>query len=577
MMDRVKIQIDLVDNQIAWVGHVEKGPDGKDIYVVDREGMSREEIVAAFPPHWNSKQQGMDFNRTELIKAIIAEAYDEAQSGYERDRKNVRGFWYERLLYTLRTVMGDDSGQDSIDTTLNRVWGDLVESGRVTYAGMNIYSKKSKEYHIAVKEHSPYATSVVLVEKESFFEPLHDLADIYGISFVATGGQNSRCAAMEYVEQLRRKGIDLSQTFTVYSFCDFDPEGWDIPLKFIEHLQIKITNPVQLVRLGVLKEQISDSILHYQASPYAPANAKSARARKGAQTKYENFIAEAGGIFMPGTDTPARVELDIYTGEQIRERIIEGLARHLDGFQYQVNKLKEEIEKGFHYAHDSALKSLMDEWDWKQDPNPRLAEIGDEIDKLKREMAKRTAEEDDDLGDLHIQKVEIERERQERIRKLEERFEREQALLKQRYERYAEEVEARIANRRIPLYERTGELENIKLEKTTDLRSQISALRREESDIDDIEHANWKRQRGLYEDEIFQQFANAGDVIISIERNGGWRNWLAEVEIEEVNLEEAGRERETIAWEPTWSDKTNIREWLKLTLKTSVEMEGDDD
>jgi len=553
---------------IASVGHIERGPDGKDEYIIDRPGMSREEIISLFPPYPNSKEM-LEFNRTQVIKAIMLEAYEETQTGYERERKNVRGFWYERLLGTLKTVLGDPGPQTSIDTTIGQCWEALVEDGSITYSGLNIYSKKSKEYHVAVREDSPYPTVVVLVEKEDFFEALYDLGDIYGISFVATGGHNSRCAAMDYVEQLRHRGIDLNQSFTIYSFCDFDPDGWTIPVGFVKHLQIKITAPIHLVRLGVLKEQISDSVLRYQASPYT-SDAKTERARKIAETKYRNFMAETGGIFMPGTDVPAQVELDMYTGEQIRERIIEALAEHLDGFQYQVDKLEGVIEEEFDDAHDSALGSLMEEWEWEREPDPRLGEIEDEIDDLEREMVKRTAEENEELSDLFSRQREIERGDAERQSRLVARFEREKELLRQKYNGFAEKAGDRAANELAPVIERIGELEDIKYKKTTDLRSQRAALKEERSGIYHGESEIWSWQKQDYKDAINQWITGPGDVIISIEQDGGWRNWLEEVGIEEVDLEEAGQKREAIDWEPTWSDKGSIRKWLTSLLKMSA-------
>ena len=44
---------------------------------------------------------------------------------------------------------------------------------------------------------------------------------------------------MAYAYELEQKGIDLTQDFTVYSFNDFDAEGWDIPEAFIAHLKLK--------------------------------------------------------------------------------------------------------------------------------------------------------------------------------------------------------------------------------------------------------------------------------------------------------------------------------------------------
>lgn len=511
---------------IAWLGHVEK-IGGVDEYFVDRPGMTREQLVAAFPAHWNSARYGMDFNRTELIKAIILEAYQEAQDGFEREPRNVRGFWYERLLYTLRTVMQDGGKQNSINCAINAAWGDLVESGTITYAGMSIRSAKSKEYHVAVRPDSPYPSSVVLVEKEDFFEPLRDIADTYEIAFVATGGQNSRCAAMEYVEQLRRTGVDLRQPFTVYSFCDFDPEGWRIPEIFIEHLCIKIAAPIRLVRLGILAEQISDSVLRYQATAYEP-DAETDAAKKAAETKYRNFVEETGGIFMPDTGEPARIEIDMYKAAQIRERILEGLAERIDGFSYQVRAVKGWIVNEYESG------------DWEpEDPGDAL----------------------DEVYDPYYEAID------------------------ERRSQIDEEAEARAPEARAALREllqnywaQRRPLDAEVAEATADLEKQKQILGLLENNLKalyDQEHALLLGMPNVESAE----FRNPQEAFAHIEDNGGWREWMEQQQIEIVQpgaLTEAAQRHGRYIWQPEWAERESIREWMADYLIAEVSYDDPD-
>jgi len=291
--------------------------------------------------------------------------------GVERPRKNIRFFWYERLMYIILNVMGepgDDDNLSSISGSINRAWKSLVESGQVTYERLNLYSEKERGYNVGVVEDSPYPSVLVFVEKESYFAELADLAETYEISFVASGGQASRAAAMAYTARLEDMKIDLSQTFTVFSFCDFDPEGWTIPEGFCEHLRLKIRD-VRLVRLGVLRKQITDSIIKFGASPY-PLEAKMQASKKGKLTKYENFAAESGGLYIQnykGESVPARVELDVYQSH-LREMIITELSRHLEGFPYQIRGLKQQIKSDYNTALNKIENELANEVGQEYEP-----------------------------------------------------------------------------------------------------------------------------------------------------------------------------------------------------------------
>lgn len=329
---------------IAWVCETYEDEQGRTQVNLVREGMTRAEIIQHFPPdpRWEHKK---DYNRLGLVKAIIKEAYDEPNP---RTPSNVRGFWYERLMWVLTRVMGERNGLSrKLDQTVNTAWRELVESGQVTYMGLNLYSEKEKTYHIQVAENSPYPRTIVVIEKQAFFDQLKDIADTYKFTLCCLGGQSSRAAALSYVDELERMGVDTWGDWTVLSYADFDPEGWTIPEAFCHHLSLRAEGYINLIRLGVLREQLGDSVIEHQAMPY-PVTSKTKA------TKYANFEAEAGGLYVNGR--PARVEMNIYTPAQLRERILTGLAEHIDGFEYQKSHLKKAVGK--HY-----IKAVDDFWD----------------------------------------------------------------------------------------------------------------------------------------------------------------------------------------------------------------------
>lgn len=508
-----------VNKQIASVGHIEELPNGRDTYMIDRPGMTWDEIQEHFPPKGRPGPHG--YNRRGLIRAIIYEAYVEAQSGYDRDRMNVRGFWYDRLLGTIRRVAGDEGDQATIDGTINDAWGDLIDGGHVTYAGMNIYSTKSGNYYTAVKEHSPYPTSILLVEKEDHFDPLHRLADTYEISFVATGGQNSRCAAMEFAEQLKKTGIDTTQPFTVYSFCDFDPEGWAIPESFIEHMQLKIDAPINLVRLGVLPDQISEDVLRYQGSPYSPET-KTESGAKAVATKYQRFVDETGGCFMPDTGKPARIELNMYKTDQIRDKILDGLSQYIDGFEYQ----KAQLETAVNREYSEAWRTLSDAF----------------------------AESVNEVFDPYFEAIDG-------------------AMESLRAERAQRAPEAR--RRKRELLRQIAELDSAIEAATVDIAAQEGALANLSSTLYDE----------AYHEDIHDYLSAddcpaADDLIGEIEANGGWRRWVDSLQIRALDgaaLAEAARQKgSAFEWQPDPDERHRIQDWITQHFPTVPDPVGPD-
>lgn len=423
----------MTNKPIATIGRIERIND-VDEFVIERQGMTREEIEKLFPPHHASVRAGKTYNMSALIRAVFLEAMEEAQektqNGYWRERKNIRGFqWYERCLGTLCTVMGEPQNEanvNSMGTTINKQWNELLNAGQVCYKALNLYSEKEDLYHVAVEENSPYPGVVVIVEKARLYDALHDLANTFEIAFCCTGGQDSKCAAFDYVDQLEGQGVDLKQKFTVFSFFDLDPQGWAMPLGFIEHLRYKISGPIELVRVGVTKDQIGQSVLD-RADEYS-FSAPTEEGRKRKRTLYQKFVDETGGIYIGanGNRLPAKIELDVYTETQIRERLIRALAEHVDGFKYQLRDLMATIA----LYYDSAYKSAVNEFVEAviSDRESEYEEIEKQRDQLQLERAERTADESDQIKELYHQIKGLERAKiakcqdiDKRLRELDER------------------------------------------------------------------------------------------------------------------------------------------------------------
>ena len=513
-----------LSNPIAWVCRTYDMAGMTEVQVI-REGMSKADIIANFPPDPRWKKEGKEYNRAELIKSIMWEAYIEAMNGQERERQNIRGFWYERLFYTMVRVMGepgDDDNIKSIQTTINTAWGELVENGYLTYEDLNLYSEKETLYQISVSEDSPYPCVVVMVEKASLFDELRSIADSYGIAFCCTGGQDSRAAAMAYVSKLERLGVDLFNDFTVFSFTDFDPEGWVMPVKFIDHLSLKLKGNINLVRVGVTREQIGQSVIDYQAIPY-PLSGSSEKVRQQKRTKYENFARETGGLYITdeqGREVPARVELNIYKPSQVKEQILAALAEHLDGFSYLVRNIKKSIHERYYFAYSRISDEIDEEVDEACQPYYDAIETAKE--RLDDEESSRNLAEKAAIRDLHAQ---------------------------------IDEIEAVIESNNHDIYSAKRSLH--------DLESRFE--RWEENE-----------KSRLYEMVIEEAAIPAADDLISkVEQNGGWASFAAEIELDtedgdKATLVSAGMNNQV--YNPTlgYFESRNVQEWIEERIVEAI-------
>lgn len=512
-------QLVRLDRPISWICEAYEH-NGKTEVRLIREGMTRDEIIAAFPPY---RDDALPYNRTELLRSIIYEAYLEVtEGGVQRPRGNVRNFfWYERSFWLLVNVLGEPGNEEniaSIDTTINRVCGELIEDYGLgdLYDVLNIYSEKQRGYRISVKEDSPYPTFIVIVEKENLFDELSDLADTYEISFCACGGQNSREAAMAYASKLERMGVDLTLPFTVFSYADFDPDGWTIPNGFVDHLRLRVSGDIRLVRLGILKEQLGKSAIKLQSIPYS-LESKTEQGRKAKVTKYDNFVKETGGLFIGtnGRRVPVRVEMNIYKPEQLRGRIIEALEQHIEALPYQVRTLKGTIRDEYQGAWDEVVESV---WD-------NVSSVYDEyFDAIRDER----------------ERVEVER------------------------------------AKRAPAARK----------KIAELREQISAweavIKIETRDLDELdgrlselhdELSNKARAEGQEVIEAIQDDEGPGadDLIEDID---DWPEWMEEVGVDEVDasaLSDDARKRRGFSYKPDRDERKAIRDWI------GEQMVGDSD
>ena len=209
-----------------------------DVRVISK-GMNKEEIEIDFPADplsiSKAEKKGLPiptFNMRMLIRSMILQEYEVI--GENRERGNVRHFFYTNIIYTLLRVMGV-TNISSLNTTINAAWRDVIESGIVTYEGMNIESAKDKWLRSYAK-HSPFSNYILCVEKESLLESLSWIAEVFRITIVTAGGQPSRAAIRAFIRTLNHWKCDLDLDFFLLVITDLDPAGWYIQEAFASQI-----------------------------------------------------------------------------------------------------------------------------------------------------------------------------------------------------------------------------------------------------------------------------------------------------------------------------------------------------
>ncbi|GAI44951.1 unnamed protein product [marine sediment metagenome] len=136
------------DKSIATVTEISE--DMKEKRIVT-EGMSLDEIEEFFPPTKSNATKGQTYDLAWLVRSIIYESF--RKEGESMEIGNVRNFWYTHLkkIITERLGLGET---DSVLTTDNKAWGDVINSGLVTYEGMNVLGGK-EQTRISTKSYSP--------------------------------------------------------------------------------------------------------------------------------------------------------------------------------------------------------------------------------------------------------------------------------------------------------------------------------------------------------------------------------------------------------------------------------------
>jgi len=408
------------DKQIATVTRRITGEDGRLTTEVVREGMTYEEICEYFPP----RAIGKEYNMVGLFRSILYEAFTkEGKNLHDGEESNVRGFWYTHIMRVAEDVLGLGE-TNSVKTSLNLAWADMILSGMINYETMNIVSA-SEIFRISHTKDSPFSNLIVAVEKKDLFKQVSWIPQLFFCTLYTAGGQPSQNVADIFIRELKENGVDLNQHFNMCVISDLDAAGYYIQENFKAQCEKAIrryggSGTIEIRRLFVRKDQVTPELLEHDAVPAYDAKAKTNKAKKAEDTKWKNFceitdgglyknvslnVARSLGITIPEDhigDTikvRAKLELNAFGKSHISRAIAEDLLQIIAESSDESLIMIPEIMRIFNQQRRIVVvKDIYDD-KWEEHIKPAIDTFLELADRKRSELYQTTDKERDEIWD----------------------------------------------------------------------------------------------------------------------------------------------------------------------------------
>lgn len=444
------------------------GDESIEVGIVE-EGMTREELEEYFPPMTIHQNFGNTFNLSKIIRSVIYEAY--VKEGINIEEGNVRNFWYTHLKKIITEILGLGE-TDTVLSSINDSWGQMINSGLVNYEGMNIVGGK-EDSRLSVVKDSPFSNLIVAVEKVDYFHKYKWIPRLFNSTLITAGGQPSRTVARAFIRQLKDLGVNLDQNFFMCTVSDLDPAGYYIQDAFRKQFESALeyyggSGSVEIRRLFVRRDQVTDELLSAQAMPCRD-KAKSDSAKKAEDTKWEYFCRETnGGIYIStnGKQVRALLEMNAFSKEVIEQSIIKELLKIIFETNDESKIMIPEMMRVFEEMKLDVSESIYEYWK-KQLIQPLINHFLDDTDKWSTQISniywenKDTIEEryDEQIDELNKEAREQEPELYEQKDDLEEKI--------SELENKLSDIDAEIGEKCSEIFEKVEALESEKEDEIT--------------------------------------------------------------------------------------------------------------
>lgn len=230
-------------------------------------------------------------NVNKAIRNIIWQARERIAAKLRKPFEGlIRSFWYSHIKPVLART---DSLADDFDQyqQLSKMMVRLVRYADVMrYSQMGFLDENENERKIGINHHV-----ILFSEKAGHYPLLKRIAKDHEVTIVALGGEPSVLSSEYFVDEMKEKGINIQQSFYLFSLVDYDPWGWIIRDSFIRDLEFYGVKNIENTDL-VLPEFLDKKELNlakFRLDPKDKQNRKWLAKSRGIDNQFWGFEADA--------------------------------------------------------------------------------------------------------------------------------------------------------------------------------------------------------------------------------------------------------------------------------------------
>jgi len=162
----------------------------------------------------------------------------------------LRTFWYAYIKPTLARAEALGQGRDQYkDLSANIVYM-VKDIDVMRYKDIGFRDDRQGQRMVGGS-----ANIILFSEKAGHQDFLIDIAKKYSVSAIALGGQPSVLNTEYFVNDLKKKKVNLKRSFYLFSIVDYDPSGWIIRDAFLNNLKfygLSHTRTIELIHPDML-------------------------------------------------------------------------------------------------------------------------------------------------------------------------------------------------------------------------------------------------------------------------------------------------------------------------------------
>jgi len=190
----------------------------------------------------------------------------------------IRTFWYAYIKPTLARAgaLGKERDQYK-DLSANIVYM-IKDINVMRYKDIGFRDDKQGQRIVGGS-----ANVILFSEKAGHQEFLIDIAKRYSVSALALGGQPSVLNTEYFVDELKKKKVNLKRSFYLFSIVDYDPSGWIARDAFLDNLKFYGLSHTRVIEL-VHPDMLTPDEIKISRYPI--------KAKKGMRLKNQNWLKQ---------------------------------------------------------------------------------------------------------------------------------------------------------------------------------------------------------------------------------------------------------------------------------------------